>query len=446
MPEGMKIAYITPLFKSGDRTDPRNYRPLSLLPIVSKILERLVHEQLTTFIAENNLLPITQCAYRPLHSTEDALTIASERLLEARDSRKVSAAVFIDLSKAFDKVQHPLLVRQLQNIGMGGSVLSWFVDYLSNRKQCVVIGNQKSTLEAVTSGVPQGSVLGPTLFPLYVRDIATAIQPQSVQLLQFADDIMLLDSNPVAQVAATNMSAAVSNLADWLRDRNLILNEKKSHVLWISPNERVENVSVMCHNVEIPRVTEAKYLGVVLDEGLSWKTHVSAKSLAAIRSIGALRRANNSLCLKAKWLYYSSVIMPNLIYGSNAYLPNLPVACMNRFIKLQKRALRAIFGLPPWAHTAPLFLMFDETNVLNKMLRKLALLVWRTQNRSCGSLLADIFHQRLTRATRGSTSHTLLLPEANRLSGLKRPSFYGAVSLEQSSCLCTNGLTLSALS
>ena len=428
IPSSMKIANISPLHKGGDRLEPKNYRPVSLLPIVSKILERIVHEQVEDYLQQHSLLPCTQFAYRRQHSTEDVRTIASERLLAARDCHMVSAAVFVDLSKAFDKVRHVLLIQQLHRTGFAGIVLNWFKDYLSHRQQRVVVGTEKSSLQPVTCGVPQGSVLGPTLFSLYVADIVTAVKPSSVKVLQFADDIMLQDSNPQADDVEHSLTEAVTTLALWLRARGLILNEKKSQVLWIPPTKETQIAcTIRCGGISLPNVSTARYLGVTFDQGLTWNQHIANKAKSSVKAIGILYRARNSLSLKAKWTYYSSVIMTNLIYGSNAFIANLPVSCLQRLIKLQKKALRAIFGLPYWISTAPIFIRFNESTIYDRMLRKLAVLVWRAQYGNCSLLLADIFNPRLTRPTRGSTTMCLTLPSANRMSGLRRPAFQGSV-------------------
>ena len=322
-PEDMKIANICPIFKSGDKTIPSNYRPVSMLSIVSKLLERVVHRQLHSYLNDNHLLPDTQFAYRRNCSTEDALMIATEKLLTARDNNYISAAAFIDLSKAFDKVKHNILLTDLQEIGIDGAPLQWFRSYLSKRRQRVVIGASESSTELVTCGVPQGSVLGPTLFSLYVRNIRQAV-PANIQLLQFADDIMLQYSNENAETVQNRLSNAVSSLSLWLSDRGLILNETKSQVLWIPIRQEDQiSLTVKCNNVSLPNVREAKYLGVLFDEGLTWKPHVNWKSTKTVQAIGALTRARNCLTTQARQAYYSSVIMPNLLYGSSCFVSSL---------------------------------------------------------------------------------------------------------------------------
>lgn len=427
-PKVMKIAHISPLFKGGDKSSPSNYRPISLLPILSKVLERIVHNQINTYLTQHALLPDNQFAYRKQFSAEDALTIAAERILQGKDKKNFSAACFIDLSKAFDKVQHKILIRDLHDTGIMGTPLRWFSSYLTGRVQRVVIGTDKSPLSQVTCGVPQGSVLGPTLFSLYVRNLRLCV-PDNVTILQFADDIMVFcSSHSTAEVEQT-LSLATTSLSSWLSSRGLILNEKKSQVLCFPATRGDDNqttITVLCNGVALPNVSSAKYLGVTFDSHMTWRSHLQQKSLIVNRSIGALRRAKNSLSVKARFKFYTSVIISNLLYGSNSFIANLSSFCVDRFIKIQKKSLRAIFGLPNFFHTAGLFVLFKEENIVDKMLKKLAVFTWRAVNNACGHLVADLFSARTSYNTRGTASHSLVLPQARSLSGLHRPSFVGS--------------------
>ena len=433
VPQGMKIANITPLYKGGDRSIATNYRPVSLLPILSKVLERIVHEQISSYLVQHDILPDTQFAYRKNFSTEDALLIASDRILQQKDRKQFGAACFIDLSKAFDKVKHTTLLTDLHDIGITGVPLAWFQSYLSNRWQRVVAGLDRSDCSKVSSGVPQGSVLGPVLFSLYVRNLRQCVQ-ERVSVLQFADDIMLYCSNENPSAVEHDLTAATSSLADWLKLRGLILNERKSQVLCF-PRTREEShsgasgiINVRCNGVPMPTVTSAKYLGITFDSCMSWRSHVQQKCIAVSRSIGALRRARNCLTVKARFYFYKSVIMSNLLYGSNSFIANLPPSGADKLIKLQKKALRSIFGLPNWAHTSSLFLMFQELNVIDTMLQKLAICTWRAVNSKCGLLISNLFSPRTGSRTRGSASNSLVLPNAQSLPGLHRPSFVGVVT------------------
>ena len=235
LPQAFKQADITPVYKSGDRETASNYRPISLLPMVSKLLEKIVSTQLKAFLASNNLLPEIQFAYRANHSTEDALAFIVNLLLLERDCGKATGLVFVDLSKAFDRVKHQALIDLLSGIGICGTVLKWFANYLSDRQQRVRIrvGNRFSSQSTCSRGVPQGSVLAPLLFTLYVRDLPSCVD---VKVLMFADDILLFFSGFSIPEIACCLTNAVTSLDSWLTTRGLqIINEHRKDTGYVCP-------------------------------------------------------------------------------------------------------------------------------------------------------------------------------------------------------------------
>eukprot|EP00117_Sycon_ciliatum_P042295 scpid95546/ scgid4445/ Probable RNA-directed DNA polymerase from transposon X-element; Reverse transcriptase len=225
------MALVRPLYKSGDPSVPTNYRPVSLLPIVSKLLEKLVQRQLADLIQANNVLPVTQYAFRARHSTEQALVVLTDGLLAAKDQKLHTGACFLDMSKAFDKVRHHVLIQDLFEVGVTGRALSWIASYLSIRQQYVRFGTLLKWHEVVHMwcSTVQGLLLGPLLFSVYTRDVPSVVEP--AKSIQFADDIEIQFSHTSTDVISANLSTAVTKLSDWLRQRGLILNETKSHLL-----------------------------------------------------------------------------------------------------------------------------------------------------------------------------------------------------------------------
>ena len=192
VPRIWKIANVCPLHKSGDATQPMNYRPVSLLPVVSKLLERALHAQLVEYLERQHLFPQEQFAYRSHCSTEDALLHASDCFLRAKDQGEHTGVVLVDLSKAFDKVRHHPLVDMLYELGIRGQVLQWFASYLTNRQQRICVrGRQPTSLSTCGSGVPQGSVLGPLLYVLYTREIPSVVRAHGAVCQLYTDDILL---------------------------------------------------------------------------------------------------------------------------------------------------------------------------------------------------------------------------------------------------------------
>ena len=242
-----------------------DYRPTSLLPIVSKVLEKIVSAQLKQFIQRNNLL-----AYRANHSTytEDALTYAVNQLLLAREQGKVTGLVFVDLSKAFDRVEHQALIDLLSTTEISGTALKWFADYLlSNRYQQASLGDRSSPESLCSRCVPQGSVLGSLLFTLYIRSLPGSV---SVPCILFADDILLFCYGFHACEIARCLSDSTTSLHAWLTQRGLQMNVNKTQAMFILPRgsnrSTTIDINITCGSQSLEILNYYEYLGVILDE------------------------------------------------------------------------------------------------------------------------------------------------------------------------------------
>ena len=224
-PEKLKLAKVTPIYKSDDKKLLSNYRPISVLPIFSKILEKLMYVRLEKFIEKHNILCENQFGFREKHSTYMALLDICDQITRQLDSKAFSLGIFIDLSKAFDTIDHNILIAKLENYGVRGIALNWYKSYLTNRKQCVEIYGNTSTLKSITCGVPQGSILGPLLFLIYINDIVH-VSPL-MKFILFADDTNLLlhDKNLPNLILKANTE--IQKISDWLKVNKLSLNIKK---------------------------------------------------------------------------------------------------------------------------------------------------------------------------------------------------------------------------
>ncbi|PFX15504.1 putative RNA-directed DNA polymerase from transposon BS [Stylophora pistillata] len=229
IPAEWKKAKVTPLHKSGSKDDPRNYRPISVLPVVSKVLERLIHKQLASFFDDHNLLCKLQSGFRRMHSTETAVTYFADEILLNMDKGLVTGSVFIDLAKAFDTVDHDILLRKLEYYGICEESLLWFKDYFTGRKQFVQIDSHSSEELAITSGVPQGSILGPLLFIVYINDLPRCVKHCSVNM--YADDTVLYLAGPTVDNLTFYFNQDLQCLSEWLEDNNLVLNVSKTKTL-----------------------------------------------------------------------------------------------------------------------------------------------------------------------------------------------------------------------
>ena len=417
------------LFKSGDAAVASNYRPVSLLPILSKVLERVVQQRLVEHIKDHNLLPQEQFAYRKAHSTEDALVYASDRYLAARDKGLHTGVVLVDLSKAFDKVHHETLIADLFSMGVHGTALNWFRNYLTDRQQVVTVrGAQPTKPVKCTCGVPQGSVLGPILFALYTRNVPDIIEAQGAVCQIYADDILFDYSSRSLSTISNCLSDTVSALANWLSNRHLILNSKKTKVLCISSSSRsTANIQVTCNGQQLEQTASARYLGVILDDKLSWTPHVDHVVGKVSSKLRAFWRVRQMLSLFAAKLFFQSVILNDILYASNAFYSGLSITDLDRIIRLSKSAVRCVMLAEPYAHSLPLFQALSIAPMSQQANRKLQVLAYRCLNSLASQLLCSRFltlrresrHASIT--TRGRSAGNLLYPSCNTQSGLRRP-------------------------
>ena len=412
VPDGMKLAHVTPVFKAGNPQDPGNYRPVSLLPIVSKLLERIVHRQLSSFLDKENLYPPCQFGFRRQHSTEDALVFVTDTFVRARDAGQITGAVLVDMSKAFDKVRHQVLINDLFELGISGSALVWFADYLSNRRQIVHIAENYSPPFPCMCGVPQGSVLGPLLFVLYVRSIQSIVSEFCVKVIQFADDILLYVCGTQKNALSNSLSAAVSAISTWLSNRNLILNARKTQVLFLStPHITDHQFAVYCHGVQLKQVTCAKYLGIHLDQDLSWSTQVDSMVSKLASKIGILFRNRHNIPLTCRETFVKCLVLPDFLYASNCFSAGLSLTQLGRLERMLKRALRSVYDTGFCSPSSPLFARLGLDRLATMYCKKLLYLTWRCLEGRCSVTLSQMF-ERLNNglATRSLVSRTLKLP------------------------------------
>ena len=321
-PKAWKHSNVVPIFKSGDKSAVSNYRPISLQSLVSKIMERIVHKQLYAHLDANNHIPSNQFGFLPGRSTGDALLTAVEdwfRILD-RDKSNVGA-VFFDLSKAFDKVSHSRLAAKLNNFGISGPALRWFADYLTDRSQSVTVQGAISSSTAVTSGVPQGSILGPLLFVLFTADI-NQLKLNS-KLILYADD-MLVSRVIKDALDMFLLQEDSETIARWVSDNDLLLNAGKTKFMLVTNrHDFLPEASISVQNTKIERVTTFKYLGVTLSSNLSWSTHIDVITRRARRLLGFLYRSFYTTRPDLIFTFFKSVIRPILDYNCIIWNPHL---------------------------------------------------------------------------------------------------------------------------
>ena len=353
-PDSLKIAKVIPLYKKGDEHIFTNYRPISLLPAFSKIFEKVIYIQLYDYVKLHKLLYRSQYGFRSEHSTELAALELVDRLIQDMDDGKVPFSVFIDLSKAFDTLDHYILIEKLKYYGIEGVQLQLFKSYLENRKQFVDINGTNSELLPINTGVPQGSVLGPLLFLIYVNDISVA--SNLLKALNYADDTTLsstlcaFEVNDVPGNSAL-INSELNNISIWLRLNMLSLNvDKTKCMVFHTAQKNIVYPNLEIDGTAIEQVSTFNLLGIIFDENLTWKHHIDYICNKISRTNGILNRIKHYIPLHVKLSLYNSLVLSHLNYGILAWgLVN------GRIIKLQKRSIRTVTASKYNAHTEPIF-------------------------------------------------------------------------------------------
>ena len=319
VPSEWKVAKVIPLYKSGSLAEIDNYRPISILPTLSKILEKIVYKQLMAHLERHSLLFEYQFGFRPNRSTELAVTYFTDLIRKEADNGKATGAVFIDLSKAFDTISHSVLLCKLTRYGVYDMELQWFTDYLFLRKQIVQFNGVLSEPNPINTGVPQGSILGPLLFLIFFNDVHSPLR--HCKIITYADDTVIFTSSSDFDVIQSNLSQDLDNLSNWFRDNELIFNLKKgkSEVMLFGTGKRLNlfqgcQVKLSVNDSPINTTTCYKYLGVHLDPTLNFETHFQKMYKKAAGRVNLLRRIRSNIDTLSAQRIYQSMIMPIFTY------------------------------------------------------------------------------------------------------------------------------------
>ena len=344
-PERWKCATVVPLFKSGDRTDVGNYRPISLLPLPGKLLEKIAHHNISLFLENNDILSDKQNGFRKGHSTVSAVADITDDLFSAINNSEVSMAVFVDLRKAFDTVSHDILCKKIERYGLRGSVLKWCRHYLERRSQVTLANGTRSGINYIEYGVPQGSVLGPLFFILYVNDLQQAVNDVNVQL--YADDTVLYTADCSTNVITNKLQRGLRKFYKWCISNKPTVNPAKTKMMTFGTRhsiKRTKQCQLYLGGERIQRVSTYKYLGFTLDSTLTFKNQIADVTQKVIHKRILLARMMCFLTKATALSIYKMMILPYFDYCDVIY----QTACMSDLDKLQRlqnKCLKTCLGL-----------------------------------------------------------------------------------------------------
>ena len=360
-PDVLKNASIIPLYKEGDRSDSTNYRPISLLPLLGKLFEKIIKKRFIKFLDKYNLITPHQFGFRKGYSTELAVAEIQNMLLKNLDRNKISCTIFLDLAKAFDTVDHKLLLKKLEAHGIRGCALSLIKSYLSNRKHLVKVNNTESSFLTLDIGVPQGSVLGPLLFLIFINDLPHAT---NFKVKLFADDTLLSMESDNLKDLEDDVNREINKVHKWLCANKLTLNISKSKYMILSsrnkPRER--DFAVKINKTKLDKCTSYKYLGVFIDENLNWKAHISYICEKLTKVCGIFAKLRHCVGFDILKMVYHALVASHLNY-CNLIWGNATESALEPLITLQNRIVKIMTFAPFGSHNVKQ--IYDELELLN---------------------------------------------------------------------------------
>ena len=348
-PQKMKSAKVVPLYKSKDKDLTTNYRPISLLLTLSKIMEKIIYSRVYNFLNETNQLFVSQYGFRKSHSCEHAVGELIANITKGMEDGKITAGIFLDLSKAFDMLEHDVVYKKLEMYGIRGVCLEWFKSYLTNRSMVVECkagdSREKCTSELmpVRFGTPQGSCLGPLIFLIFCNDIQK--QLTLLSCIQFADDTTLYITHTNLNYIRFCIETDLRTLQDWFLANKLTLNVGKSVcILFGQKAGRTESLDVKLGKEKIPQVKSTKFLGMWIDDALTWNEHVTKTILKLKSRLNLLQVGKNFLSKHALKVLYFAQLHSVLAYGIVMWGSLTSQGNLNKLQKIQNACVRIIDG------------------------------------------------------------------------------------------------------
>ena len=324
-PSQCKIAKLKPLYKKGSAIEPKNYRPISLLPILSKLFEKIIHGQTKDYLDQNNILYKYQSGFRTKHSTDTCLSLLNDKILTGIDNGMLTGMILIDLQKAFDTIDHEIFFSKMSHLGFSQATISWYKSYLTNRTFLVNVENELSSPGDLSCGVPQGSILGPLIFLLYVNDMSNSVD---CDLLLYADDSCLVFTSPDLKDIKANLNRNFNSLCDWFVENKLSIHfgeDKTKSIVFGSRRKlkSIDPIDIHRGDIKIKQYNKVTYLGCELDHNLSGES-MATKVLGKINGrLKFLYRKQSFLGSSLRRMLCNALMQPHFDYAATAWFPNL---------------------------------------------------------------------------------------------------------------------------
>jgi len=402
LPDTHKRAIIRPRLKKPglDTSDPASYRPISNLSFISKLVERVVHRQISNHVESNNLLPPTQSGFRKYHSTETAIVKVYNDIVLALDAGFITALLLLDFSAAFDCVDHTILLQILKSqFGITSTVLLWITSFLSSRSHKVRVGSQTSRIYNILFGVPQGSILGPLLFILYTANITSIAHRHGITIHLYADDTQLyIKLSTTDSISATStLTNCVCEIQQWSASMRLKLNTMKTELIWFDRRLSTDNelaslfLNIQASSPTVPSKV-VRNLGVLFDEKLTMINHISSVTRACyfhLRRIRQVKRCLNEHCLR---VLVQALVISRLDY-CNSVLAGLPKSTLQPLTSVLHAAARVIKDLKPRDHITPSLQQLHWLPIQARITFKICLLMFNIYTGSAPQYMTSLVTQ-----------------------------------------------------
>ena len=428
-PTKLKTAKVTPVHKANDKDNVNNYRPISVISTVAKVYERIVFDQLYNYLNRNNLLSKFQSGFRPNHSTATAMLDATNEWLSNMDKGLINCVTLLDFSKAFDTVDHTTLLHKLSLYGVAENSLAWFKSYLTNRQQRSFVNGQLSSFKPLTCGVPQGSILGPLLFLIYINDLPNSLQFSTPRM--YADDTNITTSGKSLNHIIQSANSDLSSITQWLLTNKLSLNVTMTEQLFIGSDDNLRKINdksyISIDNNPIERVSESKTIGVVVDERLSWTAHIDYISKKISSGIGGLRQIRDFITQETAVTVYNSLIQPWFDYCDVVW-DKLPATSAERLQKLQNRAARVITKQGYEIRSKDIRRSLNWDDLAQRRYKHKATMMFKVLNDGSPSCLKDLFTPKSLKYSLRQRENQLFLVKP-RTEYLKRAFVYDGAKL-----------------